>query len=246
MCWKNETLAGRVGPLPGPESGLLSNTWKWVIWGDLCGQSRRLYWEGAPGEEQEGKRTQEECSATWFAVSGFTVLGLVSGLSLSSHSNSGSFLGVLASLSQDGFQWGGFWDVGRTYGLAPPVSFWPSPNSSGWWWLGNSVFLTRISCSKITHVNGYYGASPGWAVSISVSSNKTYKPCLYSLSLTHSINPSALSIKKAAWLPQSFYWFRDAFGDWQINWYWMRLSEIIECMKFEKKSQRMKTFSGNF
>ena len=30
-----------------------------------------------PGEEQEGKRTQEECSATWFAVSGFTVLGLV-------------------------------------------------------------------------------------------------------------------------------------------------------------------------
>ena len=30
------------------------------------------------------------------------------------------------------------------------------------------VFLTRISCFKTTHANGYYGAWPGWAVSISV------------------------------------------------------------------------------
>ena len=148
-----------------------------------CWKAGDFIWKGHPGEEQEGKRTQEECSATWFAVSGFTVLGLVFGLSLSNHSNSGSFLGVLASLSQDGFQWGGFWEVGRTYGLASPVSFWPFPNSSGWWWLVNSVFLTRISCPKITHANS---ASPGWAASISVSSNKTYKPCLYSLSLSHT------------------------------------------------------------
>ena len=48
------------------------------------------------------------------------------------------------------------------------VSFWPFPNSSGWWWLISSIFLIRISCHKTTHANGYYGAWPGWAVSISV------------------------------------------------------------------------------
>ena len=53
---------------------------------------------------------------------------------------------------------------GRTRG----VSFWPFPNSSDWWWLISSVFLIWISCHKTTHVNGYYGAWPGWAVSISV------------------------------------------------------------------------------
>ena len=53
---------------------------------------------------------------------------------------------------------------GRTGG----VSFWPFPNSSGWWWLISSVFLTRTSCHKTTHANGYYGAWPGWAVSVIV------------------------------------------------------------------------------
>ena len=48
------------------------------------------------------------------------------------------------------------------------VSFRPFPNSSCWWWLISSVFLIRISCHKTTHANGYYGAWPGWAVSISV------------------------------------------------------------------------------
>ena len=47
---------------------------------------------------------------------------------------------------------------GRTCG----VSFWPFPNSSGWQW------LIRISYHKTTHANGYYGAWPRWAVSISV------------------------------------------------------------------------------
>ena len=30
------------------------------------------------------------------------------------------------------------------------------------------VFLTRTSCHKTSHANGYYGAWPGWAVSVSV------------------------------------------------------------------------------
>ena len=51
--------------------------------------------------EQEGKGTQENCSAPWLEVSGFMVIGLVSGWSLANHSNSESFLVVHASLSQD-------------------------------------------------------------------------------------------------------------------------------------------------
>ena len=35
-------------------------------------------------------------------------------------------------------------------------------------WLISSVFLTRTSCRKTTHANSYYGAWPGWMVSINV------------------------------------------------------------------------------
>ena len=45
---------------------------------------------------------------------------------------------------------------------------WPFLNSSGCWWLISSIFLIRISCHKTTRANGYYGAWPGWVVSISV------------------------------------------------------------------------------
>ena len=37
--------------------------------------------EGAPGREQQGKGTQENCSASWLTVSGFMVMGFVSGFS---------------------------------------------------------------------------------------------------------------------------------------------------------------------
>ena len=53
---------------------------------------------------------------------------------------------------------------GRTRG----VSFRPFPYSSWWWWLISSVFLIRISSHKTSPANGYYGAWPGWEVSISV------------------------------------------------------------------------------
>ena len=48
------------------------------------------------------------------------------------------------------------------------VSFRPFPSSSSWWGLISSIFLIRISCHKTTRANGYYGAWPGWAVSISM------------------------------------------------------------------------------
>ena len=58
---------------------------------------------------------------------------------------------------------------GRTRG----ISFWPFWNSSGWWWLISSVFLSRTSCRKTTHANGYYGAWPEWVFSVSVLSLTT-------------------------------------------------------------------------
>ena len=109
-------------------------------------QSKTLYWEGA--HQQQGKGTQETCSATWLRVSGFMVMGLVSGSGQSSclahiWSHSGSFLVVHASLSQDGFQCKGFWEVGRTYCiLASPPSLCPLLNTSG-------LFSVAVPCSLL-------------------------------------------------------------------------------------------------
>ena len=85
----------------------------------------------------------------WLAVSGFMVMGLVSGLSLANHSDSESFLVVHGLFSQDGCQ-RGFWEVAGH--MVSPFEL--SPNSSGWWWLISFVFLTRSSCCKTTHANG--------------------------------------------------------------------------------------------
>ena len=59
------------------------------------------------------------------------------------------------------------------------VSFWPFLNSSGWWWLISFMFLTRTSCHKTTHANGYYGTWPGWAVSVSVLPLTVSIACVY-------------------------------------------------------------------
>ena len=86
-------------------------------------QARDFIGKGCRGGRQEGEGNGENCSATWLTVSGFMVIGLVSGLSLASHSELGSFLGAHASLSRDGFQRGGSWEVARTSGLQSPISF---------------------------------------------------------------------------------------------------------------------------
>ena len=80
------------GPLPCPESGLLSNTRKWIVWGDTRADRARDFIGKEPlGGEQEGKGTQEDSSAVRLEVSGFMVMGLVSGFFLASYSDSGSF-----------------------------------------------------------------------------------------------------------------------------------------------------------
>ena len=99
----------------------------------------------------------------WLAVSGFMVMELVSRWSLANHSNS-VFAGVTRIAQLRWMLARGILQSGRTHN----VSFRPFPNSSSGGWLISSVFLIRISCHKTTHANGYYGAWPSWAVSISV------------------------------------------------------------------------------
>ena len=62
------------------------------------------------GGEQQG-RGPRRTALPRGSVSGFMVMGLVSGLSLAHHSDSESFLGVHTVLSQDGCQREGFWEV---------------------------------------------------------------------------------------------------------------------------------------
>ena len=61
-----------------------------------------LLGKGTWVESNKGNGTQENCSAAWLAVSGFMVMGLVSGWSLANHSNSQSFLVAHASSAKMG------------------------------------------------------------------------------------------------------------------------------------------------
>ena len=108
----------------------------------------------------ESRRVREprRTALTFGSVSGFMVMGLVSRLPLANHSE--SLLVVHALFSQGGCQREGFWEVDG--------HVWPFLNYSRWWWLIGSVFLTRTSCRKTTHANCYYGAWPGWAISVNV------------------------------------------------------------------------------
>ena len=130
----------------------------------MCWQSKRFYWERAPGESSRVREPRRTALPHGLPHGlGFTVMGLVSWLSLANHSDSESFLVVNALFSQDGCQREGFWGV-----VGPVVS----PFDLSWTLLIGGgllvVFLTRTSCHKITHANGYYAVWPGWAVSVSV------------------------------------------------------------------------------
>ena len=67
--WMSKGIVAGRGPLPGPESGLSSNTRKWTVQGDTyADKARESIGKGSPSGEQEGKGTQENCSATWLEV----------------------------------------------------------------------------------------------------------------------------------------------------------------------------------
>ena len=68
-----------------------------------------------------GKGTQEKTSVTWLAVSGFMVMGLVSGWSLANHSDSESFLwctpcsAKMDARQKDSGRWSSMWCLLLTF-----------------------------------------------------------------------------------------------------------------------------------
>ena len=98
----------KVGPLTqGPKSGLLSNTQKRTLRGDMCWQ-RNFIGRRHPSREQQGKGTQENCSAFGFYGDGINFQVVFS---------QSFWLRVLlvvhALFSQHGCQTEGFWEVVR-------------------------------------------------------------------------------------------------------------------------------------
>ena len=83
--------------------------------------------KGRPGKEQKAKGTPVNCFATWLKVLGFMVIGLGSGLSQASCSDSGSFLAVhafSAKMEASAKDSGSRSDVGRLLLTFPTLSRW--------------------------------------------------------------------------------------------------------------------------
>ena len=136
------------GPFSGPETGLLSNTQKWIVQGDTrADKARDFTGKGHLGREQEGKRTQEKSQILWWWL---WVRMTDSWWRMHCSAKTDA-------TEKDSGRWLDTWCLLLTF-----------PELFGWWWLISSVFLTRTSCRKITHANGYYGAWPGWVASVSV------------------------------------------------------------------------------
>ena len=162
MCCRKED------PFQGPKLGSCLTLGDELLEETRTDKARDFIGKEHLSGEQQGKGTQENCSAAWLAVSGFMVMGLVSGLSLANHSNSESFLVAHALLSQDGCQQEGFWEVD-----GPAVSAFNLSRTlpvGGGLLVPYSLSGSRNNCHKTTHANGYYGAWPGWAISVSVFS----------------------------------------------------------------------------
>ena len=129
----------------------------------MCWQGKRFYWERAPGRRAVGEGNPGEQLCRVACSLGF----YGDGISFQVVFSQSFWLRVLpggARLLQP--RWmpesrilGG----GRTCG----VSFWPFPNSLGWWRLICSLFLSRTFCRKPAQADGDYGAWPGWADSVS-------------------------------------------------------------------------------
>ena len=76
------------GSLPGPQIGLCLTLRSELSEGThMLTKQEVLMGKGHPGREQEGKGSQENCSATWLKVSGFMAMVLVSRLFLANHSD---------------------------------------------------------------------------------------------------------------------------------------------------------------
>ena len=73
------TICCREGdPFQGPKLGSCLTLGNELSEETHADKARDFIGKGHPGGEQEGKGTQENCSAVWLAVLGFMVMGLVS------------------------------------------------------------------------------------------------------------------------------------------------------------------------
>ena len=98
--------------------------------GHTCWQSKRFYWDRAPGWRAGVWGNPGERLCPRLTVLGCSVMGLVSGSSLANPSDSESFLVVHALSSQDGCQRGGFWEVVRQV-VSPFGLSWTLPVDGG-------------------------------------------------------------------------------------------------------------------
>ena len=143
------------GSLPGPETGLLSNTQKWIVQGDTCAdKARDVIGKGTRAESRrvrEPRRTALPRGCLGFYGDGISFWVVFSQSFWFRVLPGGSRLVQPRWMPERRIL-----GSGQTGG----VSLWPFPSSSGWWRLISSLFLTRTSCRKTTHANGYYGAWP--------------------------------------------------------------------------------------
>ena len=117
------------GPLPGPGVGSCLTVRNESREETHVLIKQETFWEEEPGWRAAGWGNPGGLLCHSLGFSGR--VGFRS--SLANHPDSGSLLVACTTLCQDGFQWEGFWEVGRTYGLESPLSFWAFPNYSGWW-----------------------------------------------------------------------------------------------------------------
>ena len=151
------------GPLPGPETALVYHSEMNCPRRPTCWQSKRFYWERAPGWRAVGKGARTALSH------GLQFYG--DGISFRVVFGQSFWLRVLPGgtlLVQPRWILERILGGGQTCG----VSFWPFPNSSGWWRRISPLFLTRTSCRKTAHANSYYGAGQGETFSLCASPNK--------------------------------------------------------------------------
>ena len=81
-----ENCCRKGDPCQSSQNGLLSGSWKCVVQGDThADKAKDFIGKGRLGREQQGKRTQENCSAMWLAVSGFVGMEIASRLPLANH-----------------------------------------------------------------------------------------------------------------------------------------------------------------
>ena len=112
----NRLVVGRGALSMAPREGSCLTLRKELSEETLADKARDFIGKGHPGREQQGKGTQEKCSATWLAVSGFMLMGLVSCLSLTNHSE---YFLVVFNIAQP--RWmsarilGGCWTCGVSF-----------------------------------------------------------------------------------------------------------------------------------